>query len=128
MRIDLRPVRFRQTDRGVWYSSVVSMRYLPAAESCLVMSHLSSRCSTCEIFNRECSNSFDQEWDDFLTRLRELQARESFVRLELSTLVTRINDCLNQLSEVNLEKSRLLRSQPNTLSGARLAELDSSNS
>ena len=93
-----------------------------------VMSHVSSRCSTCEIFDRACSNRVDTQWNDFLTCLRELQAREAFARLELSALVGRMNDCLNLISELGMKKSRLLRGHPNTLSGARLAELESSNS
>lgn len=93
-----------------------------------VMSHISSQCSTCEMFGRVCSNHIDTQWNDFLSRLREIQAREAFARLELSSLVVRVNECLNLISELNREKSHLLRGCPNTLSGARMAELDSSNS
>ena len=57
----------------------------------------------------------------------ELQARESFARLELSTLLSQMNNCLNRISEINREKSYLLRGRPDTLLGARV-ELDSSNS
>ena len=96
-----------------------------AFERACVMSHLSLRCSTCEIFDRECS---DVGWDNFLIRLRELQARESFARLELSTLVAQMNNYLNHISEINREKSHRLRGRPDTLLGARLVELDSSNS
>jgi hypothetical protein len=99
-----------------------------AFDRACVMSHLSLRCSTCEIFDRECSNQQDVGWNNFLNRLRELQARESFARLELSTLVTQMNNCLNRISEINREKSYLLRGRPDTLAGARFVELDSSNS
>jgi hypothetical protein len=84
-----------------------------------VMSYLSLRCSTCEIFDRECSSHTDAGWDSFLARLRELQAQESFARLELSTLVTQMNKCLNRISEIVREKSYLLRGRPDTLLGPR---------
>ena len=93
-----------------------------------VMSHVSTRCSTCEMFDRVCSNHVETQWNDFLTRLREIQAREALARLELSVLVGRVNTCLNLISDLNAEKSYLLRGHPNTFSGTRLVELESSNS
>jgi hypothetical protein len=61
---------------------------------------------------QSCVSLFEQEWDLFLNRLRELQAEESFIRLELSTIVSQMDICLSKLNAVLLQKGQLVRAQP----------------
>jgi len=80
-----------------------------------VRSSISSNCSTCQAIGQSCSFDASREWDVFLGRLRELQAQEAFARLELSAIVNQMNTCLAKLNKINIEKARLVRSQPFSL-------------
>ena len=94
-----------------------------------VISFLSNNCSTCVIVGRDCPNRAIRRWDDYLAVLRDVQAREAFARLELSTVVNHMNRCLDTLNDIIAEKSLLIRDQlrsPITRPG--VSELDASNS